>query len=113
VSDYTNDPAEGSFFDDVLHVIKIDDQNSITLRVLTFEEQKKVSRIVNASKNMSIPDAAGLLAEKMIVGWDGPKFAGRPVNPENINKLPMSVANLIADKIQEINAPLAVTPSIE
>lgn len=113
MSDYTNDPAEGSFFDDVLHVIKIDADNSITLRVLTFEEQKKVSRIINASKNMSIPDAAGLLAEKMIVGWDGPKFAGRPVNPDNINKLPMSVANLIADKIQEINAPLAVTPSIE
>lgn len=104
---------EPSFFDDVLHVVKIDDHNSITLRVLTFEEQKKVARIVNANKNMTIPDASGVLAEKMIVAWDGPKFAGRPVTAENINKLPMHVVNLISEKIQEINAPLVALPSIE
>lgn len=104
---------EPSFFDDVLHVVKIDDHNSITLRVLTFEEQKKVSRIINANKNMTMPEAGGLMVEKMIVSWHGPKFAGRPVNAESINKLPMHVVNLITDKIQEINAPLVAIPSIE
>jgi hypothetical protein len=104
---------QGSFFDDVLHIVTLDKYHSITLRVLTLEEQRKLSRIIANSKSMTNLDAGSWLAEKMIVDWKGPKFKGRPVTPENINKLPMSVANLIADKIQEINAPLAVTPSIE
>lgn len=105
---------EPSFFDDVLHIVKIDEKNSVTLRVLTFEEQKKVARIINNNqKNMTIPDASGLLAERMIVAWDGPKFKGRPVTADNINKLPMPVVNLIADKIQEINAPLVPLLSSE
>lgn len=105
---------EQSFFDDVKHIIKIDDRNSITLRVLTFEEQKRVARIINNNqKNITVPEASGLMAERMIVAWDGPKFGGRPVTADNINKLPMPVVNLIAEKIQEISAPLVPLLSSE
>lgn len=97
---------QGSFFDDVLHIVPIDKYHSITLRVLTLEEQRKLSRIITNSKNMTNLDAGSWLAEKMIVEWKGPKFKNRPVTPENINKLPMNIANLVAEKIQEINAPL-------
>jgi predicted metal-dependent peptidase len=60
---------QGSFFDDVLHIVTLDKYHSITLRVLTLEEQRKLSRIIANSKSMTNLDAGSWLAEKMIVDW--------------------------------------------
>lgn len=95
-----------TFFEDTLKVLQIDDENSITIRALTLGVQKKIQKKVQANKSMTMAEIAGMTAKEVIVSWDGPKFADMPVTPENIDKLPISVAGMVASAIEDINAPL-------
>lgn len=98
---------ESTFFDGVFKTIQIDDENTITLRVLTLGEQGELAKRLNTKgSTLTVPEAAAMMAEKVIVAWDGPKFGDAPVNLTNIKRLPMTLAGLISDAIQEMNVPL-------
>ncbi len=106
--------SEPTFFDGVFKTIQIDEENSITLRVLTLGEQGELAKRLNAKNTtMTVPEAAAMMAEKVITAWDGPKFGDAPVNLANIKRLPMTLAGLISDAIQEMNIPLVPLPSTE
>lgn len=102
-----------SYFDDTLKVVQIDDENSITVRALTIGMQKKIQKRIQANKNITVAEISAMTAQEVIASWDGPKFDDRPITPENIEKLPMSVAGLVAAAIEELNAPLVPIPSLE
>ena len=88
-----------SFFTQQTSIAQIDDENSVTVRKLTFGEFSKV-----LSDNAGA-EAQGLgVVRAAIVSWDGPGFDDREPTPENIDALPVEVVMKIIPVATELNS---------
>ncbi|HHB12082.1 MAG TPA: hypothetical protein ENK62_02645 [Chromatiales bacterium] len=102
-----------SFFTPQTRVVRIDEENRVTIRKLTYGERQEI-----LSQCMQVSAGAGeevsldparmqrMAMHKCIVSWDGPGFDGRPVTPENIDALPAPVVDVIREAVDELNAGL-------
>lgn len=102
----------GGFFTQQTQTVVIDEENSVVIRKATFKERQQfIGRNMNISLNDAgkpgiAMDSGGLVAGMMavcIVSWSGPGFEGRPVTPENIELLPVDVADRIAAAVDKFN----------
>lgn len=105
-----------SFFDTKTQTVAIDDDNTVTIRALTYGEEQDIrQRAMRVKAGMdgqgeATVDAVLIQREtlrKSIVSWEGPGFDGRPVTTENINALPSSVLDPVVVAINAINKPLS------
>lgn len=105
--------ATGSFFQAQTQVVRIDEENSVTIRRLTFGESQEV---ISESTKFDVmrQDAAFNFkrnqAERMkraVVSWEGPGFEGREVTEENLMALPPEVGQKIANAIRAMNEGLS------
>ena len=88
-----------SFFTPQTQVAEIDDENTITVRKLTFGEFTKL-----LDENKGNEQAQGMaLVRASIIEWDGPGFEGRAVTTENIDALPVEVVLKIIPLATEMN----------
>lgn len=110
-----------SFFDVKTDVVRIDDENTVTIRALTYGEEQdikqqamKVSMRISGKKG---DDAQGeatvdpavmqrLTLQKAIIAWAGPGFDNRPVSAENIDALPSFVLDPVIEAYNALTAPL-------
>lgn len=105
-----------SFFSQPQKVVQIDEQNTITLRALTYgESQELTSRCMRMSAEVGRSGAGGATAqldaplmeqmtwERAIVAWEGPGFEGRPVNRENILALPAFIFAKLQKPFDELS----------
>lgn len=102
-----------SFFDNSqVATVQIDDQNTVTVRRLTFGETQDVlseSTVFDIVAKQGRLDFAKHQIAKLtraVVAWDGPGFAGRPVNAANIAALPPHVGEKIAQAVSQVNDEL-------
>lgn len=92
------------FFTVVQETVEIDEENTITIRPLTYGEgQALQSRCMKLSAEVGGKGASAAVAildaplmeqmtwESAIVAWAGPGFEGKPVTPANIRALPSFV----------------------
>ncbi len=102
----------GFFSQQQLRVVRIDDENTVTVRRLTFGESQAViseSTVFDlVSQEASLDFAKNQVAKlsKAIVAWNGPGFEGRPVTRENIEALPSEVGAIIVKGVEELNKGL-------
>ena len=101
------------FFQQQTQVVQIDDENSVTIRRLTFGESQAV---ISESTKFDIVEKDAVFsfernqAERMkraVVSWEGPGFEGREVTEENLMALPTEIGQKIADAIAELNKGLS------
>jgi hypothetical protein len=104
-----------SFFTQPQRVVQIDEDNSITIRALTYgETQDLTSRCMTLSADVGRgstqavaqldgPLMEQLTWEKAIIAWSGPGFEGRPVTRENILGLPTFIFELLKKPFDEIS----------
>lgn len=90
-----------SFFTPQTKVVKIDDENSVVVRKLTYgERQTVIDLATKVGADMTANVQVGVMKSQLlyhaVLSWDGPGFDGRPVTPENIGALPPEVADMIA-----------------
>jgi len=89
-----------SFFTPTTAMAEIDDENSITVRKLTFGEFTGL-----LEQNAGNEQAQGMaLVKAAIVSWDGPGFEDRPVTSENIDSLPVEVVMKVIPITTELNS---------
>lgn len=96
--------AKGSFFTLQTSVIRIDEENSVTIRKLTHGEKMKIiEKVGGGSEDNLIRGMATLTTamEMAIVGWSGPGFGDAPVSPEEIGSLPSDVVDMIIEGINQ------------
>ena len=90
-----------SYFEPQTMTIPLDDENSVTVRRLTFGERQEImSRVMaDADENMILVQFTMQteLLKVAIKSWDGPGFDGRAVTAENIALLPSHLADRILD----------------
>lgn len=93
-----------------VRVVRIDDENTVTVRRLSFGETQDVigksTRLDIVTQEGTLDFAANQLLkmEMAIVGWDGPGFEGRKPTRENIAALPVTIGQIISKAVEEINA---------
>lgn len=110
-----------SFFDAKTTVVQIDDDNTVTIRALTYGEEQaikqqamKVSARITGRKGDDVQGEAAvdpaamqrLTLQKAIVSWSGPGFDGRPVTVDNIDALPTAVLDPVIEAYNELTVPL-------
>lgn len=104
-----------SFFTTTFETIEIDEQNSITVKAPTYgtmqDVQGKSMAVRFDQKGVGVADLDITRMERLtvysaIVSWDGPGFEGRPVNPENIDALPVFVIDKIKPAIDRLSSPM-------
>jgi len=89
-----------SFFTPQTETVQVDDDNSITLRKLTFGEFTKL-----LEDNVGNEQAQGMAVVKAsIVEWAGPGFDGRTVTSENINALPVEIVLKVIPMATQLNS---------
>lgn len=103
-----------SFFDAKTKTISIDDENSYTIKKITYGERQtilensmKVSGSTTGESGFSI-NVAKLKIETLCVGlvnWEGPEF-DKPLLKENILNLPNWLAEQMTEEIDSFNAEL-------
>lgn len=102
-----------SFFQRVVKTVVIDEENSITIRALTYGEEQEVKALAMKTKadfkgNGEMSIDATLLERAAfhlaIVGWSGPGFEGRPVTHENIDQLPPWILDMLKEPLNELRA---------
>lgn len=99
-----------SFFTPQTKVIRIDDQNTVTVRRINTAEKEALG-IVASQHGKDGELAAGVvstyrLLEMMILSWDGPGFDGRPVSRENIRELPSAITDIVVEQGQQFSMTL-------
>jgi len=100
------------FFAQQTKVVKIDDENTVTVRKLTYaERQDVIDKATQVGADMEAQVHVGRMKAELlyhaVVSWSGPGFEGRPVTPENIGALPPDIADLIAAGADELQSGLA------
>ena len=100
-----------SYFTPQTKVVKLDDENSVTIRKLTFGPRQEIidaSTGVDSDMNVIMHVGSGRtrMLELSIVSWTGPSFEGRPVTPANIAELPGEVADVILQAADDLQAGL-------
>jgi len=94
-------------------IVRIDAENTVTIRKLTFGESQEVlseSLAIDVAERDAQFDFARNQSAKLVravVAWDGPGFEGRPVTRENILALPVEVGQAIVKAVEELNAGLS------
>lgn len=94
-------------------VVRIDDENTVTVRRLTFGESQEVlseSLAIDVAEQDAQFDFARNQSARLVravVSWEGPGFEGRPVTRENILALPVEVGQAIIKAVDAINAGLS------
>jgi hypothetical protein len=103
----------GFFSTQSTQLVRIDDENTVLIRRLTFGESQQVlseSTVFDIIAEDAKLDYAKNQAAKLsraVVSWEGPGFEGRPVNVENIMALPAEVGRLIVEAVDKLNAGLS------
>lgn len=108
-----------SFFDQKSIVVAIDDDNSVTIRALSYGEEQDIKQPtmrVSArlkkgedSEGEAVVDAVTMQRRTMykcIVSWSGPGFEDRSVTPANIDALPTFIVDKIVAAYNKLTAPL-------
>ena len=94
-----------SYFVPQTMTVNIDDENSVTIRRLTFGQRQSImsKALAGADNNMVVVQFTmqAELLKVAIQSWDGPEFDGRPVNAENIALLPSHLADKILDEADD------------
>ena len=94
-------------------VIAVDDENTVTIRRLTYGESQDV---INESTQFDVLAESGKFdfavnqaakLKRAVVSWDGPGWEGRPVTLENILALPADVGRIISDAVDKLNTGLS------
>lgn len=109
-----------SFFDQKSVVVAIDDENSVTIRALSYGEEQDIKqptmRVSARLKKGEDADGEAVVdavtmqrrtMHKCIVSWSGPGFEERPVTPANIDALPTQVVDKIVVAYNKLTAPLS------
>lgn len=102
-----------SFFTEIVCTIAIDEENSVTVRKLTYgARQAAISKAshLNPMTQDAALDFAMLRLEQLlagVVGWAGPGFEGRPVNRASIEALSTEVAEKIEAALDSFNTPMS------
>ena len=109
-----------SFFDQKNATVQIDEENSVTIRALSYGEEQDIKQPtmrVSAKLNKdgdtdgeATVDAVTLQRRTMykcIVAWDGPGFEGRDVSPANVDALPVPIVDKIIVAYNKLTAPLS------
>lgn len=100
-----------SFFQRTVRTVIIDEENSITLRALTYGEEQQVKALAmrtradfqgNGEMTIDATTLESAAFKLAVVGWQGPGFEGRPVTPENIEALPPWVIDLLKEPLNEL-----------
>lgn len=113
------------FFTPNTTVVQIDDENTITIRALTYgEEQQNKSKAMRVSAKMAAtkkgeeeaePEGEAVVDASLlqlltlrtaIVSWEGPGFEGRKVSQANIEALPPSVLDPVIEAYNKLTKPL-------
>ena len=103
----------GFFSQQQQRVVHIDDENSVTVRRLTFGESQAVISesttfdLVTQAADLDFAKNQVAKLSKAIASWEGPGFEGRPVTRENIEALPSEVGALIVKAVEELNKSLS------
>lgn len=107
-----------SFFDALQTAVQIDDENTITLRTLSWGEEqaiKQQSMRVSANQDgqgEAVVDPVKIekmTYHKAIVAWNGPGFVDeqtgetKPVTAENIDALPSWIIAMLAAPYNELS----------
>jgi hypothetical protein len=93
-------------------IITIDNENTITIRKLTFGEAQEVLSVATAfdvvAQDAQFDFAKSQLGklERAIVSWDGPGFEGQPVTPANLRALPPEIGRVLVKAVEEFNQGL-------
>jgi hypothetical protein len=100
-----------SFFTVQTKVVHLDEQNSVTVKRMTYGERQTAIDLGTVVDGRMEPVVhVGRMKQAMlhsaIVSWDGPGFEGRPVTPDNINALPPEIADRIATAADVLMAGL-------
>ena len=105
----------GTFFELPTYELKLDDENTVTVRRMTYGERQAIienSMHVSVSAgnreeiNINAPLMQRLAMYASIVSWSGPGFGDTPVSKEAIDRLPVDVAERIWAFIDGLSAPL-------
>ena len=90
-----------SFFTPQTETVHIDNDNSITVRKLTFGE---FSDILDRNADGNQQRMGFDLVRSSIVSWEGPGFDGRDVTPDNVDALPWEVVAEIVPAASTLNS---------
>lgn len=101
-----------SFFTPQTKIVELDSENTVTVRKLTYGERQSI--ISQCSKTNAITQDMAIDIAKMqrmqlraaILTWAGPGFEDRPVSPDNVDALPIDIAERIQAGVEELNQPL-------
>ena len=100
---------ENNFFSSLTETVDLGGGNSITVRSLSWAERQRITHLAALVANGNtqvMGNAMNTEAIKVvIVSWDGPGFADRPVTPENIESLDAWVADKAIDAAMKLSSP--------
>lgn len=105
-----------SYFDLPTKTVNIDDENSFTIRKMTYGERQSILEQVlkvkgdmsgEGSFDMDVSEMKIKTLETCLVSWDGPGFDNRLVNLKNILELPNWVAEKMVEEIDSFNSSLS------
>jgi hypothetical protein len=89
-----------SFFTPQTKTVRIDGDNSITVRKLTFGEFSQI-----LDRNGENQQKMGFdLVRSAIVSWSGSGFENREVTPENVDNLPWEIIAEIVPVVTDLNS---------
>jgi len=98
-----------SFLAEQTKIVDVDGGNTVTVRKMTFGTRQRIlskhTKLDMQAQNVSI-DQAMLRFDQLkmnIVSWQGPDFDGYPVSDENIERLPVEIADQLLAEIDEFN----------
>ena len=77
-----------SFFTQQTETVRIDENNSVVVRKLSFGE---FSAVMDRNPEMNERKFGFDLVRAAILSWDGPGFDGREVDESSINELPWEI----------------------
>lgn len=101
------------FFQAQTQVVRVDDENAVTIRRLTFGESQAVISestvfdIVSQEAKFDFARNQAAKLKRAVVAWEGPGFEGRPVTEENLLALPPEVGQKLLQAVEALNAGLS------
>jgi len=101
------------FFQAQTQTVQIDEENTVTIRRLTYGESQAVisestqfdPRVQEAKFDFGRNQAARM--KRSVVAWHGPGFEGRPLTEENLLALPSKIGEQIMQAIVDLNDGLS------
>jgi hypothetical protein len=95
------------FFHRATKIVDLGDGNTVTLRKAAFRESQEAASAASSVKDGTITIDWPLyrleLLKRCVTAWEGEGFDGLPPTPENIDQLPISIGNKLADEVQELS----------